>query len=166
MAPAPDSTSHVRGVGLRVIAAVAVLVCAASMFGRAVVDAAAAAAVPAATLRDPANDVRAGDIDLTTVSVSKRDGALVVRFRVRRPITDDVSYTASVAAGIGSWALVARRSAGAESYLLYNLSTGTTAQVSGSIEGRTARVVAPITALGGETSATLGRVRAYFRAEP
>ena len=65
---------------------------------------------PAATLRDPANDVRAGDIDLRSISVAKRNGALVVRFTVRRPITDNVSYTASVKAGAGSWALVARRS--------------------------------------------------------
>ena len=162
----PNSSSQRRGVGLRPIATVAILVCAAWMFGRAVANAATAAEVPAATLRDPANDVRAGDVDLTSVSVSKRDGALLVRFTVRRPITDDVSYTASLATSVGSWALVARRSAGVASYLLYNLSTGTTTQVSGSIEGRTARVVAPITALGGPTNATLGRLRAYFRAEP
>ena len=159
-------TAQGRGVGLRVIAAIAVLVCAASMLGRDVVQAAPAAAVPAATLRDPANDVRAGDLDLTSISVSKRDGALVVRFTVRRPITDDVSYTASVGAGVGSWALVARRSGGTDSFLLYNLSTGTTTNVTGRIDGRTATVRAPISQLGGQTDATLGRIRAYFRAEP
>ena len=111
MSPLSYSTPRVSGLGIHVIAAVAVLVCAASILVQPVEPAQAAAAVPAATLRDPANDVRAGDIDLTSISVSKRDGALVVRFTVRRPITDDVSYTASVKAGAGSWALVARRSA-------------------------------------------------------
>ena len=124
------------------------------------------ATVPAATLRDPANDVRAGDIDLRSISIGKRNGALVVRFTVRRPITDNVSYTASVKAGAGSWALVARRSAGVDSFLLYNLATGTTTTVSGAIEGRTATVRAPIESLGGPTNETLGRVQAYFRAEP
>jgi hypothetical protein len=110
MGPASNSTSQRSGAGLRVVAAVAVIVCA-SMLGAAA-HAGTDAAVPAATLRDPAHDVRAGDIDLTSISVSKRDGALVVRFTVRGPVTDDVSYTASVRAGAGSWALVARRSAG------------------------------------------------------
>ena len=166
MVPVPHSTSPGRGAGLRVVAAVAILVCAASMLGLVSAQAATAAAVPAATLRDPANDVRAGDLDLTSISVSKRDGALVVRFTVRRPITDDASYTASVGAGVGSWALVARRSGGTDSFLLYNLSTGTTTNVTGAIEGRTATVRAPISQLGGETDTTLGRIRAYFRAEP
>ena len=89
-----------------------------------------------------------------------------MRFTVRRPITDNVSYTASVKAGAGSWALVARRSAGVDSFLLYNLATGTTTTVSGAIDGRTATVRAPISGLGGQTNGTLGRVQAYFRAEP
>ena len=152
------------------IAAVAVLVCAASLLGRAGAHAATSgvtsATVPAATLRDPANDVRAGDIDLRSISVGKRNGALIVRFTVRRPITGNVSYTASVKAGAGSWALVARRSAGADSFMLYNLATGTTTIVSGAIDGRTATVRAPISGLGGQTPGTLGRVQAYFRAEP
>ena len=150
------------------IAAVAVLVCAAALLGHAGSRTATAAtgAVAPATLRDPANDVRAGDIDLRSISVGKRNGALVVRFTVRRPITDNVSYTASVKAGAGSWALVARRSAGVDSYLLYNLATGTTTIVSGAIDGRTATVRAPISDMGGQTNATLGRVQAYFRAEP
>ena len=170
MAPPSHSTSRARGQRLRVIAAVAVLVCAAALLGRAGAHAAVAgvtaATVPAATLRDPANDVRAGDIDLRSISVGKRNGALVVRFTVRRPITDNVSYTASVKAGAGSWALVARRSAGVDSFLLYNLATGTTTTVSGAIDGRTATVRAPISGLGGQTNGTLGRVQAYFRAEP
>ena len=153
-------------MGLRAVVAVAALVCAVSMLGRAVARAASPAAVPAATLRDPRNDVRAGDLDLTSVSVSKRNGALVVRFSVRRPITDNVSYTASVAAGIGSWALVARRGAGTDSFLLYDLSAGRTTPITGVIAGRTATVRAPISELGGQTNGTLGRVRAYFRAEP
>ena len=107
--PAANVFPLERGARRRFIAVAAVLVCAVSLLGSAVADAAAAA--PAATLRDPANDVRAGDIDLTSISVSKQSGALVVRFTVRRPITDNVSYTASVGAGAGSWALVARRSA-------------------------------------------------------
>jgi len=145
-----------------------VLACAASLLARAEAQAttSAAAAVPAATLRDPANDVRAGDVDLRSISVGKRDGALVVRFTVRRPITDNVSYTASVKTGAGSWALVARRSAGSDSFLLYNLATGTTTPVAGAIEGRTATVRAPIETLGGPTNETLGRVQAYFRSEP
>ena len=147
------------------VAAAALVALAAPVLGGAVARAATATA-PAATLRDPANDVRAGDIDLTSVSVGKRSGALVVRFTVRRPITDNVSYTASVASGVGSWALVARRSGGADSFLLYDLATGTTTPVTGSIKGRPAPVSAPISMLGGETSQTLGRVRAYFRAEP
>ena len=146
------------------------LVCTAALLGHggahAAVDERAAAAIPAATLRDPANDVRAGDIDLTSIAVSKRNGDLVVRFMVRRPITDNVSYTASVKAGAGSWALVARRSAGVDSFLLYNLATGTTTTVSGAIDGRTATIRAPISGLGGQTNGTLGRVQAYFRAEP
>ena len=126
------------------------------MLGRAVALAAPAEAVPAATLRDPANDVRAGDVDLTSISVSKRNGALLVRFRARTPITDDVSYTASVRAGVGSWAFVARRSSGADSFLLYNLSTGTTMSVTGLIEGRTASVSAPISQLGGQNERHIG----------
>ncbi len=89
-----------------------------------------------------------------------------MRFTVRTPITEDVSYTASVKAGVGSWALVARRGGGADSFLLYNLATGTTTPVTGSIRGRTATVTAPFAQLGGPTAATLGRVSAYFRAEP
>ena len=168
MAPVLLPTSRGTGHRLRVIAAVAVLACAASLLARADAHAAtpATATVPAATLRDPANDVRAGDIDLRSISIGKRNGALVVRFTVRRPITDNVSYTASVKAGAVSWALVARRSAGADSFLLYNLTTGTTTTVSGAIEGRTATVRAPIESLGGPTNETLGRLQAYFRAEP
>jgi hypothetical protein len=166
MVPVPNPVFQGRGVGFRITVSVAVLVCATSVLGRVVAHAASAVAVPAATLRDPSNDVRAGDIDLVSISVSKRDGALVVRFTVRRPITDDVSYTASVGAGAGSWALVARRSAGADSFLLYDLSTGTTTNVTGVIEGRTATVRAPISDLSGQTNDTLGRLRAYFRAEP
>jgi hypothetical protein len=163
MMPAVN-VSQERGVRRRLITAGALLVCAASLVGSAVAHAATVA--PAATLRDPANDVRAGDVDLTSISVSKRNGALVVRFTVRRPITDNVSYTASVRSGAGSWALVARRSGGADSFALYNLSTGQTTNISGLITGRTATVSAPIAALGGQTSATLGRLSAYFRAEP
>jgi hypothetical protein len=166
MAPLTHSSARASGIGFRLVAVVAVLVCAASLVGRAVAHAATTASAPAATLRDPANDVRAGDIDLTSISVSKRDGALVVRFTVRGPITDNVSFTASVKAGAGSWALVARRSAGADSFVLYNLATGTTTNVSGGIVGRTATVRAPISSLGGQTNGTLGRVSAYFRAEP
>jgi hypothetical protein len=142
------------------------LVCAAVLAGGGAAHADTAPAPAAATLRDPANDARAGDLDLTSVAVSKRNGALVVAFTVRRPITDRVSYTASLAADGGSWALVARRSAGADSFLLYNLSTGTTTKVAGAIVGRTATVSAPIDELGGQSNATLGRVSAYFRAEP
>ena len=58
MACVPDSASQGRGVGFRVVAAFAVLICAGPI-GRAVADAATASVVPAATLRDPANDVRA-----------------------------------------------------------------------------------------------------------
>jgi hypothetical protein len=150
----------------RVLVAAACLVCAAPTFGGAVALATTRAAPPAATLRDPANDVRAGDVDLTSISVGKRGEALVVRFTVRKPITDDVSYTANVKAGTGSWALVARRGGGADSFLLYNLSTGSTTPVTGAIGGRTATVKAPISQLGGQAPATLGRVSAYFRAEP
>ena len=46
------------------------------------------AAVPAATFRDPANDVKAGDVDLRSISVGKQNGALVDRFTVRKPITE------------------------------------------------------------------------------
>ena len=90
----------------------------------------------------------------------------MVRFTVRKAITDNVSYTASVRSGNGSWALVARRGAGVDSFLLYDLTLGRTTTVTGAIEGRTATVRAPIEALGGQTNATLGRVSAYFRAEP
>ena len=164
MAPRTHSTLPSRGTWLRVVAAAAVLVGAAAMLAHA--STAAAIAAPAATLRDPVNDVRAGDIDLTAISIAKRNGRLIVRFTLRRPITDNVSYTASVAVSVGSWALVARRSGGVDSYLLYNLSTGTTTNVTGAIQGRTATVRAPISALGGQSDETLGRVRAYFRAEP
>ena len=150
----------------RAVAAVSVLVCAAALLGHAVALGATAAAVPAATFRDPANDVRAGDIDLRAISVGKQKGALVVRFTVRKPITDNVSYTASVRSGTGSWALVARRGAGVDSFLLYDLTFGRTTSVTGAIQGSTATVRAPIEALGGQTSASLGRVSAYFRAEP
>jgi hypothetical protein len=152
--------------GRGVTAAVAALACASSILGSAAALAAADAAAPAATLRDPANDVRAGDVDLTAISVSKQAGDLIVRFTVRRPITDNVSYTASVAVSAGSWALVARRGGGVDSFLLYNLTNGTTTPVTGSINGRTATVTAPIAELGGQSNQTLGRVRAYFRAEP
>ena len=135
-------------------------------FGGAAVLAATSASSSAATLRDPANDVRAGDVDLTAVSVGKLGGALVVRFTVRTPITDGVSYTANVKAGGGSWALVARRGDGADSFLLYNLSTGSTTSITGAVKGRSATVSAPIAQLGGPAAATLGRVSAYFRAEP
>ena len=162
----PDSISRERMTGLHVVAVAAVLACAAWMSGGAAAHVALGAAAPAATLRDPANDVRAGDVDLTAISISKRDGNLIVRFTVRRPITKNVSYTASIRAGVGSWVLVARRGAGADSFLLYNLSTGTTTNVTGVIAGRTATVRAPILALGGPTNGTLGRIRAYFRAEP
>jgi hypothetical protein len=149
----------------RVLVAVAVLGTAA-VLGRLVTPAHAEAPAAPATLRDPANDVRAGDVDLRRISVSKRDDALVVRFTVRGPITNNVSYTASVKAGAGSWALVARRSGTIDSFLLYNLSTGMTTPISGVIAGRSATVRAPIDSLGGPTNATLGRVQAYFRAEP
>lgn len=161
------TTSRARGTGLRLIAAVAVLGGAASLLGQTAGAASAtAAAVPPATLRDPANDVKVGDLDLTSISVAKSNGALVVRFTVLRPITRNVSYTASTKAGGGSWALVARRSGGADSFLLYNLTAGTTTPITGTIKGRTATVTAPIDELGGQTSGTLGRVSAYFRAEP
>ena len=122
-------------------------------------------AVAAATLRDAAGDVRAGDLDLTSVSVAKTSGNLVVRFTVRKPITDNVVYTASVKQGTGSWALVARRGGGDESFTLFDLSSGLRTAVSGTIAGRTATISAPILMLG-QTDATLGRVQAYFRAEP
>jgi hypothetical protein len=162
------ATSRRRGTGLGLVVAVAALIGATLSLGHAAADAATttSAAVAGATLRDPANDVKAGDIDLTSIAVSKRDGALVVRFTVRRPITNNVSYTASVKAGGGSWALVARRGGGTDSFLLYNLTTGTTTPIAGAIKGRTATVSAPIDALGGQTNGTLGRVSAYFRAEP
>jgi hypothetical protein len=133
-----------------------------SMLGGAVAHAATSAP---ATLRDPAKDVRAGDLDLTSISVGKTGGNLVVRFTVRRPITDNVSYTASVKQGTGSWALVARRSAGIGSFVLYDLSSGLKVDVPGAITGRMATIRAPLTELG-QTEATLGRVQAYFRAEP
>ena len=151
---------------LRVLVAVALLVCAVALAGQLAAPAHAAAAAAPATLRDPANDVRPADIDLRRISVAKQDDALVVRFTVRGSITNNVSYTASVKAGAGSWALVARRSGKVDSFLLYNLSTGMTTTVSGAIAGRTATVRAPIDSLGGPTNATLGRVQAYFRAEP
>ena len=125
----------------------------------------AAAAAPAATLRDPVNDVRAGDLDLTSISVWKQSGALVVRFTVRRPITDNVSYTASVGAGAGSWALVARRSAEPTRSCSTTSRPGRPRHQRDD-RGRTATVRAPIAALGGQTNATLGRLSAYFRAEP
>ena len=104
MTPVPNPTSLRRRVSLRAVAAVSVLVCAAALLGHEVARGATAAAVPAATFRDPANDVRAGDVDLRAISVGKQNGDLVVRFTVRRPITDNVSYTASVRSGAGSWA--------------------------------------------------------------
>ena len=157
-------TTH-GGLWAGLLVASTTLLCAAVAFGGAVASAATSAS-PAATLRDPANDVRAGDVDLTAISVGKLGGALVVRFTVRSPITDGVSYTANVKAGGGSWALVARRGGGADSFLLYNLSTGSTTPVTGAVRGRTATVTAPIAQLGGPTAASLGRVSAYFRAEP
>jgi hypothetical protein len=153
-------------VSVRAVAAVSVLVGAAALLGHAVARAASAAAVPAATFRDPANDVKAGDVDLRSISVGKQNGALVVRFTVRKPITKNVSYTASVKSATGSWALVARRGAGVDSFMLYDLTFGRTTSVTGAIQGRTATVRAPIEALGGQTDAALGRVSAYFRAEP
>ena len=60
----------------------------------------------------------------------------------------------------------ARRGGGADSFLLYNLSTGSTTPITGAIRGRRATVTAPIAQLGGPTTASLGRVSAYFRAEP
>jgi hypothetical protein len=146
-----------------ILAAGAVSVSAISMLGGALAHAATSAG--SATLRDRANDVRAGDLDLTSISVAKTGGNLVVRFTVRRPITDNVSYTASVKQGTGSWALVARRSAGVGSFVLYDLSSGLKVDVTGAITGRTATIRAPLTELG-QTDATLGRVQAYFRAEP
>jgi hypothetical protein len=166
MSPVPKRWSACDGGGAYLLVAAACLGCVTLVLGGAVASASTNASPPAATLRDPANDVRAGDVDLTSISVGKRGEALVVRFTVRKPITDDVSYTASVGAGLGSWALVARRGGGADSFLLYDLSTGSTTPVTGAIRGRTASVAAPIAQLGGQTAATLGRVRAYFRAEP
>ena len=87
MAPVSNPTSQRRRVSLRAVAAVSVLVCAAALLGHAVARGATAAAVPAATFRDPANDVRAADVDLRSISVGKQNGALVVRFTVRKPIT-------------------------------------------------------------------------------
>ncbi len=166
MTPVPNPTSLRRHVSLRAVATVSVLVCAAALLGHEVARGATAAAVPAATFRDPANDVRAADVDLRSISVGKQNGALVVRFVVRGQITGNVSYTASVRSGAGSWALVARRGGGVDSFLLYDLTLGRTTSVTGAIQGRTATVRAPIEALGGQTNATLGRVSAYFRAEP
>ena len=137
--------------------AMTVALLAAAVLGSDAARAAPDATVAPSTLRDPVNDVRAGDVDLTAISVSTRAGLLVVRFTTRRAITDNVSYTASVRTGSGSWALVARRSGGADSFLLYDLSNGTTTDVGGLIEGRSATVAAPISA---------SRVRAYFRSEP
>lgn len=166
MNPMPTSWSTCDGGGARLLVASAGLACAALALGGAVASSATSTSPAAATLRDPANDVRAGDIDLTSISVGKRGEALVVRFTVRKPITDDVSYTASVKTGVGSWALAARRGGGTDTFLLYNLATGSTTPVTGAIKDRTATVTAPIAALGGPTAATLGRVSAYFRAEP
>jgi len=153
-------------VSLRAVATISVLVCAAALLGHEVARGATAAAVPAATFRDPANDVRAADVDLRSISVGKQNGDLVVRFVVRGQITDNVGYTASVRSGAGSWAFVARLSGGVDSFLLYDLTLGRTTSVTGAFQGRTATVRAPIEALGGQTNATLGRVSAYFRAEP
>ena len=159
---------HPRGVWALVVTIVVLLGCAALLSGTAVAQPDATTVALAATLRDPANDVQSGDIDLTSIAISKRNDTLVVRFSVRKPITNNVSYTASVKAGAGSWALVARRgaSAGSDSFMLYDLSTGRTTNITGQISGRTATVMAPISELDGQTSATLGRVSAYFRAEP
>jgi hypothetical protein len=165
MAVVANPTLGRRRVMLLVAATVVVTVIAASLLGLAAAHAAVASTL-VATLRDPVNDVKAGDVDLTSVAVSKQDGNLVVRFRVRRPITDNVSYTASVATGVASWGLVARRVGHVDSFLLYDLTTGGTSEITGRISGRTATVRAPIAQLSGTTNATLGRVRAYFRAEP
>ena len=56
----PDSISRERMTGLHVVAVAAVLACAAWMSGGAAAHVALGAAAPAATLRDPANDVRVG----------------------------------------------------------------------------------------------------------
>jgi hypothetical protein len=146
----------VRSVALAVLAAVV------SPFG---LESGRAATAPTATLRDPVGDVRAGDIDLTAIALAKQNGNLVVRFTVRRPITNDVSYTASVRSGAGSWALVARRGGGDDAFLLYDLSQGTTTAVTGVIKGRTATVTAPIASMVGPDGRSLGRVSAYFRAD-
>lgn len=165
MALVAHPTPERRGPVRLAAATVVVIAVAASLLGLEVAHAAAAPTL-VATLRDPVNDVKAGDVDLTSVAVSRQDGNLVVRFTVRRPITDNVSYTASVATGVASWALVARRGGHVDSFLLYDLTTGGTSKVTGTISGRTATVRAPIAQLSGVTNATLGRVRAYFRAEP
>ena len=119
--PVAFDLSHEEDMRLNVIAAVAVLVCATSLL------AACRRACghvrrhrrdcpsSAATLRDPANDVR-GQATSTSRSIAVGEAerrSLVVRFDRAPPDHRATRVTrASVKAGAGSWALVARRSAG------------------------------------------------------
>jgi hypothetical protein len=121
----------------------------------------------AATLADPVGDVRAADLDLTSVSLSKRDGNLVVRFTLRGKIADNVRYTADVALNIASARVVAKRVAGRDSF--YVDGDGGRAPASGRIQGRTVMVIAPMSSYMRSArllAETLVRVRAYFWSQP
>ena len=110
------------------------------------------------------HDVRSADLDLTSVTLSKRNGNLIVRFMVRGAITDDVSYTADIATGLAWARVVARRVSGKDSFVVSG--AGRMGDVTGEIRGRTATVTAPVSSFRAVGGGTLVRVRAYFWSVP
>ena len=85
-----------------------------------------------------------------------------MRFSVRGPVTNNVSYTADIGMGVLFAQVVARRTAGKDVFVVHDPSARTV-EVTGSIKQRTITVTAPISRL---QLGTLERVRAYFWSQP
>ena len=117
-------------------------------------------------VRDPANDVRAGDVDLRAISV----GSGTAPGRAVHGAREDHRQRRATPQASGQATGRGRSSRGEAPESTPSCST--TSRSGGQqpsperSRGATATVRAPIEALGGQTNATLGRVSAYFRAEP
>lgn len=114
------------------------------------------------TLSDRQDDVKAADLDLTSMSATRTGNNLVVRFTLRGPVTKDVIYGFNLRVGSDEIDISAKRAAGTTSFFVFRWSDSQNVYVTGKISGRTATVIAPLVALG--TSARKFRVWAV--AEP
>ena len=98
--------------------------------------------------RDRVGDVKSGDLDLVSASLTRRGGRVTATLRLLKPVRGNAIYVARLSSRGRLVELGAKRAAGHTTIYVLDFNSGKRVSASGAIRGRTMTVSAPTRTVG------------------